>query len=402
MKGKTLLKWQKPNGLILALNLGSSSLKFNLVRFGSLEKEYVGSITGIGEDQGTLEISSKENRQLIKKTFLYPALDTAIKMLMEWISSQINKSEILAIGYRLVQGGPLHVSPEKITEKLLIDLSLYRYLAPNHLPNELKLLDTFGKAYIGIPHIACFDTFFHKDMPNRSKFYPLPENYRENGLIRYGFHGLSYESVFRQLLREDTTVRKQKVIIAHLGNGSSLAAIATGIGKDTTMGISPMGGLVMATRSGDLDPGAILFILKQDQLSVEQLDDLLSKKSGLKAMAGTGNMEEIIEQSKHGQKARDAFELFCYQVKKYIGSFAAALGGLDLLVFCGGIGENSALVRQEICNSMDFMGLKLDHLSNIKGRSLISHPNSRVTIRVMKTDEELMIAAHTQRILNAK
>ena len=363
------LRSRHPNGQILVLNLGSSSLKFSLIHSISLEKEKSGSTT--------------------------LNLEGAIQAVMEWV----NESAIIAIGYRVVQGGPSHISPELVNEKLLVDLEAYVYLAPNHLPDEIKLIRAFTQAYIGIPHFACFDTYFHKDMPAHSKFYPLPQKYSEMGLVRYGFHGLSYESIFQQMLEEDIDVANQKIIIAHLGSGANMVAIAGGVSQDTTMGISPMGGLVMATRPGDLDPGAILFMLKQDQLSVQQLDVMLSNESGLKAIAGTTDMKSIIQNRNKDQKAGEAFDLFCYQAKKHIGSLAASLGGIDLLVFCGGIGENSALVREVICTDMEFMGITLNLSSNNNNEGIISCLNSKVAVRVMKTDEELIIAKHIQNIL---
>ena len=390
-----ILRSRYPNGQILVLNLGSSSLKFSLIHSISLEKEKSGSITGIGSSEAVMEILPKESGHSTKKVFMNLNLQGAIQELIEWV----NEGAIIAIGYRVVQGGPSHISPELVNETLLVDLEAYVYLAPNHLPDEIKLIRAFTHAYIDIPHFACFDTYFHKDMPARSKFYPLPEKYRKMGLLRYGFHGLSYESIFHQLQEEDINVANQKIIIAHLGSGSSMVAISNGTSEDTTMGISPMGGLVMATRPGDLDPGAILFMLKQDQLSVQQLDVILSNESGLKAIAGTIDMKSILENRNKDQKSGEALDLFCYQAKKQIGSLAASLGGIDCLVFCGGIGENSALVREIICADMEFIGITLNLPSNANNDRIISGSNSKVVVKVMKTDEQLMIAMHIKNIL---
>ena len=395
-----LLKSKKINGLILVLNLGSSSLKFSLFYSNLLGKQYFGTITGIGGNKALMEITSGKEGKMIKKAFVKMDLENSINEIIKFLEKKDVRSKMVAIGYRVVQGGPSHICPELVTEKMLKDLEGYVYLAPNHLHDELKLMREFRKAYIGIPHIACFDTYFHKDMPKHSKFYQLPNKYREMGLMRYGFHGLSCESIFQQLLEEDVDVAHQKIIIAHLGSGSSMSAINRGASQDTTMGISPMGGLVMATRSGDLDPGAILFMLKQDQLSTDQLDEVLSKQSGLKAIAGTSDMQEILENRNKSQKASEALDFFCYQAKKYLGSLAAALGGIDLLVFCGGIGENAWLVREKICINMEFMGISVDSSSNVGSDAVISRSNSKVTVKVMKTDEQLMIAIHIQNILS--
>jgi acetate kinase len=391
------LKSIKQNGLVLVLNFGSSSLKFCLFHFISLEKEFMGSITGIGSKKGMMETSG--NGKLYKKVFVNLDLETATKELKAWVEENIESSRIVAVGYRVVQGGPKHISPELICEKMLTELETYIYLAPNHLPDEIRLIRAFRNEFIGIPHLACFDTFFHKDMPARSKFYPLPEKHRKMGLVRYGFHGLSCESIFQQLLEEDVDMVGQKIIIAHLGSGSSITAISNGISQDTSMGISPMGGLVMATRSGDLDPGVILFLLKQDKLSIEQLDKLLSTGSGLKAIAGTSDMQEIIENSNKNPKAVEALDLFCYQAKKQIGAFAAAMGGIDLLVFCGGIGENAPLVREKICKDMEFIGISIDTALNEGNEGVISCLNSKASVRIIHTEEEFMIATHVQNIL---
>lgn len=395
------LKSKSHNGLVLVLNLGSSSLKFSLIHFISLEKENEGSITGINTKEAFLQITSTKNGSLIKRVLKNLDLETSIQELTGWLSDYIDRSRIIAVGYRIVQGGAKHSRPERICEKLLQELETYLYLAPNHLPDEIKLIRALKNELIGIPHYACFDTFFHKDMPAHSKFYPLPEKYREMGLVRYGFHGLSCESILQQLLEEDVDVTGQKIIIAHLGSGSSMTAICNGRSQDTTMGISPMGGLVMETRAGDLDPGVILFLLKQQHLSIEQLDELLSKQSGLKSIAGTSDMQEILANRNKDQKAGEALDFFCYQAKKQIGSFAAAMGGIDLLVFCGGIGEHAALVREKICEQMDFFGLSVDPVANRHNDAMISSANSQVAIRVMQTDEQLMIAMHIQNILGS-
>ncbi|RZJ78187.1 MAG: acetate/propionate family kinase [Flavobacterium sp.] len=322
----------------------------------------------------------------------------AINEIIKWVDEISARTQIVAVAYRVVQGGPSHLAPEKINLKLIADLENYIYLAPNHLPAEIELIRQFRRAYIGIPHIACFDTYFHQNMPTHAKIYALPEKYTAMGLVRYGFHGISYESIFSQLLEEDTDVAAQKIIIAHLGSGSSMVALSNGISKETTMGISPMGGLVMATRPGDLDPGAILFLLKEGKLKVDELDELLSKESGLKAISGTGNMLEVLQNSRNDAKANQAIDLYCYQAKKQIGALAAAIGGLNMLIFCGGIGENSSKIRKEICTGLDFLGITIDKINNNNGESIISNFDAKVTVRVMQTDEETMIALHAQKI----
>lgn len=396
----SLLNSKLNKGLLLVLNLGSSSLKFSLVHSFSLEKECIGSIVGMYTKETVMEISCNESTRLVKKIFKGLEIEACFGALVNWLEESRYSTTIIGVGYRVVQGGPKHIAPETVNAKLLNDLETYVYLAPNHLPNEIKLMRAFGNEFSTVPHIACFDTYFHKDLPEVAKYYALPIRYREMGLRRYGFHGLSCESIFQQLLEEDVDVDRQKIVIAHLGSGSSMTAIHKGVSQDTTMGISPMGGLVMATRAGDIDPGAILFMLKHEHLSVDQLNFVLSIESGFKALTGTSDLQEILARRNQDQKSRDAVGLFCYQAKKYMGSLAAAMGGIDLLIFCGGVGENAALIREQICANMEFIGIHLDPAANAINDTTISTLGSKVTVRVMKTDEQHMIAMHMQNILS--
>lgn len=384
---------------MLVLNLGSSSLKFSLVNRLTLEPQYKGSVKNMYSPQTLIEITNGENLGLVNKIFDGHELESCIAEIVNWIDKSLDRTKIIALGYRVVQGGPGHIMPQAVDANLLEDLETYIYLAPNHLPKEIKLMKAFGIEFQTIPHIACFDTFFHRDMPGVAKFYALPSKYRDMGLQRYGFHGLSCESIIQQLLEEDDDVANQKIIIVHLGSGCSITAIDKGRSRDTTMGISPIGGLVMATRSGDLDPGAILFMLKQEEISVDQLDFLLSTQSGLKAIAGVGDMKQIIAARDSRIESGEALEIFCYQAKKHMGALAAAIGGIDLLVFCGGIGENAALVREKICADMEFMGIGLNCVANHSNEKNISSFGNKVYIRIMETDEQDIIARHMQNIL---
>jgi acetate kinase len=396
------MKVPKSEGLILVLNLGSSSLKFSLINIVSLKKEWVGFINEIGTNKALLQINNFHNKQIIKKEFDDLGLENAFKQITSWLDDHEFRYDIKAIGYRVVLGGQKYIMPQQVSEELLKDLEFLTYLAPNHLPDEIFLMRFFRKTYIGIAHVVCFDTFFHKDMPKVAQLYALPKKYTEMGLQRYGFHGLSYESIFKQLLDEDVAIINQKIIIAHLGSGASMVAIKAGTSKDTTMGISPLGGLVMATRSGDLDPGAILFMLQQDQLSAIQLDDVLSKNSGLKAICNLNDMQEIVDNKHKDKSCALAIDLFCYQARKSIGTLAAAIGGLDLLVFCGGVGENSSQIREQICDDLAFLGVVLNKKANEIGNSVISNPNNKVTVKVMRTHEDLIIATHIKKILSTK
>lgn len=382
---------------ILTLNCGSSSLKFSLYDVNSLSLELSGAITHIATTVGTFKTKDKDDKVLKKDLKFYNSLDAAIKEVLNWLKENKNKYPLAAIGHRLVLGGPRRHDTELVTDELIAELNNYIYLAPNHLPEEITAIKLFRDAFEGMPQVVCYDTTFHAGMPPCAKYYPLPLVYKKEGLMRYGFHGLSYEYVMTRLA--DTQANKRKIIIAHLGSGSSMAAVKDGKSIDTTMGMSPMGGLVMSTRSGDLDPGVVLFLLKRTNMSVSEVDELLSKHSGLKAIAGTGDMQELLKSEYTDGKATEAIDMFCYQAKKFIGALAAAMGGLDMLVFTGGIGENSATIRERICDDMEFLGISVCHKSNHENNRVISSIDSRVTVEVIPTNEEWMIARHTQQLI---
>jgi acetate kinase len=391
---------EKQVSFILSVNCGSSSLKFSLCGAGSLQQELSGSVDGIGNKESKFYIG-KEQQPMVGETSGFKNLAAAVKAVIRWFKESKYNHQLLAIGHRIVQGGPNHREPVPITDELLATLHQFIYLAPNHLPDEIKTIKAFQSAFPKLMQVACFDTGFHKNLPDEAKYYALPAEYQQRGLLHYGFHGLSYEYIIRKLKIDMVKIKAQKIIIAHLGNGASMAAVKYGTCIETTMGLSPIGGLVMGTRSGDLDPGVILFLLKQGRLTATQLDELLSKKSGLKAIAGLSDVHELLKVETKDPKALAAITIFCYQARKFIGSLAAALGGLDLLVFTGGIGENSAIIRERICLDLGFLGINLDKKSNYDNEKNISIAKSRVNVLVIKTNEEAMIAQHTQTVLNS-
>jgi acetate kinase len=390
------------NGYILTLNGGSSSLKFSLYRSASLQLEWTGFIDFTGAEKAHFQIRDNAGKVLDNRNVNLSGFAEAVSYLLDWLTAKQTNYPLLAIGHRLVQGGPEHREPELITEKLLKTLAKFIYLAPNHLPDELATIKAFQSAFPEVPQVACFDTAFHRDMPSYAQYYPLPKKYCDLGLLKYGFHGLSYQYILQCLTTESKSVSSQKIIIAHLGNGASMAAVKNGISVDTTMGVSPIGGLVMGTRSGDLDPGVLLFLLKQDKLTPNQLDELLSKASGLKAIAGKSDVQELLKAEAHDPKAAEALTVFCYSARKFIGALAAAMGGLDLLVFTGGIGEHSAVIRERICKELEFIGIELNAKQNAANVPVISKNNTRVVVRVIPTNEELMIARLTGGLLNGK
>nr|WP_294943389.1 acetate/propionate family kinase [uncultured Mucilaginibacter sp.] len=377
---------------ILCINGGSSSLKFGIYEVHSYALVARGQIGPIGENHSYLEIKGASGQIIAHKPAGQKNIAAAVDELITWLKENEGSYPIRAIGHRVVQGGPVHRQPELITLQLLNNLQQYVYLAPNHLPDEISTIKKFINAYPELNQVACFDTAFHSQIPSYAKNYPLPAEYLEKGLFKYGFHGLSYAYIMQQLKEQDAVAAQQKIIIAHLGNGASMAAVDHGVSIDTTMGISPVGGLIMGSRCGDLDPGVLLFLMNQYQMAPAELDELLSKKAGLKAIAGISDVQELLKIASHQPEAEAALQAFCYSTRKFIGALAAALQGLDTLVFTGGIGENAAPLRQRICDGLNFMGIELDTQKNIGNNNIISKTTSRVTIRVIKTDEELMMA----------
>lgn len=391
---------QLSESFILSINCGSSSLKFSLYRALSLKMELQGSIKNIGSENGIFSICDSKQSVLQDERACFPNLGAAVAEIVTWFKNNHHKYRVVAIGHRVIQGGAEHRAPELITSDLLEILSQQIYLAPNHLPAEINTIAAFKAAFKDAVQVACFDTLFHRNMPVYAKRYPLPAEFINKGLAKYGFHGLSYEYIMKKLTVKIPATKRRKIIIAHLGNGASMVAVKNGMGVDTTMGISPMGGLVMGTRPGDLDPGAILFLLKEGNLSYGELDQLLSEQSGLKALAGTNDVQRLLTDEAKDPKAKDALTLFCYTAKKFIGALASAMGGLDILVFTGGIGENSPVIRERICEDMEFLGIELHQPSNHHNNEIISSAQGTVQVRVLATDEEWMIAHHSRNFID--
>ncbi len=385
---------------ILSINCGSSSLKFKVFNSRSLKMELDGHIDHIGNVESSFQIIDQEGNFLIKNSIHFQDFGAAVNEVITWLKLNAEKYPLAAIGHRLIQGGPNHRAPEIITQDLLDILGQQIYLAPNHLPDEINAVQAFKTAFKEVIHIACYDTLFHRNMPSFAKYYPLPAEYTDMGLIKYGFHGLSYEYIMKKLGNKISATKRKKIIIAHLGNGASMVAVKNGIGIETTMGISPIGGLVMGTRSGDLDPGVLLFLLKDGHLTPNELDQLLSKNSGLKAIGGTNDVQKLLIDESKNPKAKLALSIFCYAAKKYMGALAAAMGGLDMLIFTGGIGENSPIIRDRICVDMDFLGIVIHQQSNQTSSEIISPLANKVQVMVIPTNEEWMIAHHTRNFIH--
>jgi acetate kinase len=321
--------------------------------------------------------------------------------LLDWLEAQPFFPAIAAVGHRVVHGMQ-HAEPERVTPRLLAELRRITPYDPAHLPREIALMETVRQRHPTLPQVACFDTAFHRTMPRVARLLAIPRHYQRLGVERYGFHGLSYAYLLEELGRLDPGAAQGRVILAHLGNGASLAAVHRGRSLDTSMGFTPAAGLVMSTRSGDLDPGLLAFLARREHTTPARFERMVNHESGLLGVSGTSSdVRDLLAREKGDGRAADALALFCYQAKKWIGAYAAALGGLDTLVFAGGIGENAPVIRARICEGLGFLGITVEKNRNAKTAPVISRPGGRVVVRVMRTDEELMIARATCRVLGA-
>ncbi|HET9365376.1 MAG TPA: acetate/propionate family kinase [Candidatus Angelobacter sp.] len=383
--------------LILCLNGGSSSLKFATYRMeeAAEEKVFSGAIEAIGTASGRAWLKTPK-AIVAEQSGSFPDHAAAIKTMFEALQQQGVK-KLTAAGHRIVHGGPKFTVPQRINDEMKSALKELIPFAPLHLPSQLAMIDAVTAHYSDLPQAACFDTAFHSSMPEVAQRFALPEKFWQQGIKRYGFHGLSYEYVVAKLGKE----LGQRAIIAHLGNGASMVALKEGRPIDTSMGLTPTGGFMMGTRSGDLDPGVILYLLRQGY-SADQLEALLNHQSGLLGVSGqTSEMKTLLDRQSSDPAAALAVRMFSYQIRKFVGAFAAALGGLDTLVFTGGIGDRAAQVRAEVCQNLEHLGIELDNDANAKNAAIISRSNSRCMVRVVETDEDLMIARHTRAVLLA-
>jgi acetate kinase len=389
---------------ILTINGGSSSIKFGLFEMAdTLVELFCGEIENIGTDHAKFHFSNIRTDEKTITSIKAADHDEAATLLIDWLEKQENFTSVKAIGHRIVQGME-HTEPQEATEELVSELKKLSFLDPEHLPGEIKMIEIFRKHYPAVLQVACFDTAFHSSMPQLAKLLSIPRRYYDKGVRRYGFHGLSYAYLMEEL---NNTAGKEtahsKIILAHLGSGASLAAVTEGKSIDTSMGFTPASGIPMGTRTGDLDPGVAYYLMQTEKLSPAQFDHLINHESGLIGISETSaDMRELLKSQHADARAADAVELFCYQTKKWIGSYAAALGGLDTLVFSGGIGEHAAEVRKRICEGLQFLGIELDLNRNKKHESIISTDTGTVSVRVIRTNEELMIARLTNEVYDHK
>ena len=386
---------------VLVINGGSSTIKFALYELSEpLTRKLSGKIERIGLAGTTLTFSDSVQQKQGRLKIPTANHKSALNFLIDWLEANPAFTSVKAIGHRVVHGMK-HTEPERVTPKLLAELRRTAIYDPEHLPREIQLIQAFHTRHPKLPQIACFDTAFHQTMPLVAKLLPIPRRYHAKGIQRYGFHGLSYAYLMEELVRlGDPAATKGRVILAHLGNGASLAAVRDGKSIDTSMSFTPTAGLVMSTRSGDLDPGLVAYLARTEKMTAAKFQKMVNHESGLLGISETSSdMRDLVAREAKDVRAAEAVALFCYQAKKWIGSFAAALGGLDTLVFAGGIGENAAPVRARICDGLDFLGVKLDQARNAKNAAVISANASAVKVRVIRTDEELMIARSVCRIL---
>jgi len=387
-----------PDGSILVINTGSSSLKFGLYAQTNGEERQLldGLADGVGRAGSKIELKDAQGRVLQSEDVAVASHSDALHRAASWLA-KLSSEKPVAIGHRVVHGGPRLVVHQRITPAVLEELKACVHFAPLHIPLAIELMEQADRVYPGVPQFACFDTAFHSTIPEAAARFAIPRNLFDEGIRRYGFHGLSYESIVHQLGQE----LPSRTVIAHLGNGASLAAVKDGRSVDTTMGLTPTGGIPMATRSGDLDPGVLLFLLRAKHLNADLLEALLNHDSGLTALSGgKSDMRDLEAAADQGdQQARLAIEVFCTSVRKMIAAYAAVLGGLDMLVFAGGIGEHSARVRSGVCDGLDWLGLRIDPASNKANRSAISAGVSKVLVRIVPAEEDLQIARHCRQLL---
>jgi acetate kinase len=388
---------------ILAINGGSSSIGFVLYQTdGPLKRGLYGKVDRIGLSGTNLTFTDPTRNRQDSRSLAAPDHTSAAHFLIDWLEERDRFASVRAVGHRVVHGMH-HSAPELVTQALLDELHRISPYDPEHLLREIELIEAFRQRHPKLPQVACFDTAFHRTMPRVARLLPIPQRYEAKGVQRYGFHGLSYAYLVEELGRlGDPAATTGRVILAHLGNGASLAAVRDGKSVDTSMGFTPTSGLPMSTRSGDLDPGLVSYLARTEQMTAATFDHMVNHESGLLGVSETSSdMRDLLAQEGGDPRAADAVMLFCYQAKKWIGSFAAALGGLDTLVFAGGIGEHAPLVRARICDGLSFLGIALDASRNAKTAGVISVDASRVTVRVIPTDEELMIGRSVVRSCGA-
>ena len=378
---------------ILALNGGSSSIKFALFDARRPRKQLLaGEIQRIGRPDPALRVTGVNPADNLTQAVAAPDHAAAAGVVVDWVKQRA-RNGLIAAGHRVVHGGPTYSAPQRITPDLIADLRGLSPFDPEHLPQEILLIEAVSHQFPDLPQVACFDTAFHHDLPRVARILPIPRHYEAQGVRRYGFHGISYAFLINELARRGGGQTAQgRVILAHLGSGASLAAVLNGRSVDTSMSFTPTAGVPMGTRSGDLDPGLFGYLARTEGFDAARFDRMINFESGLLGISETSSdLRDLLDCEAQDVRAAEAIALFCYQVKKWIGGFAAALGGLDTLVFAGGVGTNAPVIRTRICDGLGFLGLTLNEQRNAANDGVISTAASSVMVRVMQTDEERII-----------
>jgi acetate kinase len=387
--------------LLLTINSGSSSIRFAFHRLGdALRRTLYGKIDRIGLSGTILNFHDAARGSASSGILPVPDGALVVDFLLEWLENRAEFESVRAVGHRAVHGMQ-HADPERLTDALLRELHEITPYDPDHLPREIALVESIQRRHPKLPQVMCFDTAFHRTMPNVAKMLPIPRRYYAKGVQRYGFHGLSYAYMMEELERiGEPSAKHGRVILAHLGSGASMAAVRDGLSIDTSMGFTPVSGLVMSTRSGDLDPGVVGFLARTENMTAIQFVDMANHDSGLLGLSETSSdLRDLLKNEASDQRAADAVGAFCYAAQKCIGAFAAVLGGIDMLAFAGGIGENAPSIRERLCAGLEFLGVKLDRERNATNMPLISADGARIKLRIVRTDEEIMIARSVARLL---
>jgi len=382
---------------ILTINAGSSSLKFALFAAGALDCVAVGQIEGIGTHP-RLTVKSGRGEPILAGERAVADHAGALATVLTVIGERFPHARVAAAGHRVVHGGPDFAAPVVVTADILRQLATFVPLAPLHQPHNVSGIGAAMRTFPGVPQVACFDTAFHRAHPFVNDAFALPRELYEQGVRRYGFHGLSYEYVTGRLAEIAPFHAKGRVVVCHLGSGASMCATRHGLSVASTMGFSPLDGLPMGTRPGQLDPGVLLYLMDQKGMDARAISDLLYKESGLKGLSGISNDMRDLEAS-DDPRAAQAIDYFVFRVRREIGGMAAVLQGLDAIVFCGGIGENSCTIREAVLTGMEWIGIELDPARNRAGADIISSDRSAVRVFVIRTNEELMIARHTAELV---
>lgn len=386
---------------ILTINGGSSSIKFALYQADEHPLRMLhGKIDRVGQRGAVLAFTASAGSREESLPVAAPDHGSAAKVLVEWLAERKEFGSVVAVGHRIVHGME-HVRPEIVSRALMARLRRIGPYDPDHLPGEIELMESFLRSHPKLPQVACFDTAFHHTLPHVARQLPIPRRYEAKGIRRYGFHGLSYSYLMEELaVVAGAKAARGRVILAHLGSGASLAAVRNGKSIDTSMGFTPTAGLPMGTRTGDLDPGVAAYLARAERFTAKRFYDMANHESGLLGVSGTSSdMRDLLVEEANDPRAAEAVSLFCYHAKRWVGAFAAILGGLDTLVFAAGIGENCPSVRARICDGLDFLGIKLDTRRNAKNAAVISTGKGPVAVRVITTDEEKMIARSVYRLL---